>query len=273
MYKIEISAQGLNQVYNLADKPANVAALKTALNIHSGDLIFPGGKKLKGEDPVPFHPECLSVKVRLFGGSLRSSDGSSSQQASIEQVAQTKEYSLPVVKTTSSDAPPQSSVTVDVESESSIAVIKGLSIHGETRLILKAGMTYGDLKRALVAQSGCEVSQPRSVKFIAKGGRTPADDEVVPIHKEPLNLRAMRTERGHDELAKKVEIADIAKRIEKAEKDVAQLRGRLFDAETTLLEARRIKHETEDAIAWLKDNKSHDLLDRAANVLAKLSTL
>ena len=271
MYNIELSGQGSKQVYNLDGKPSNVNALRAALNLTGGELIFPGGKKLKGEDAVPFDADGL-VKIRAFGQHM-------SMKAATPSVAATSLNKPPNEKNgtisqqnevSRSEADDGNIQTANVGEPN--VVIKGLSNMGEIRLHVPSSATYANVKQMLVSQEGCEVSEPSSIKFIGKGGKTPKDDELVPISVGGIvMLRAVRTERGHDELAKKVEVSDIIKRIEDAEKTIVQIRGRLFDPETSLLETRRIKHEMEDAISWLKNSKkAMEYIERAQAILNSL---
>lgn len=274
MYKVEISSQGSTRVFDLQVKPSSVDELRKAINIQSGDLIFPGGKKLKAEDTVPFDAS-QKVKIRLFGGGgliPETTAATPSTKVNIDSVHANKSASDGSICNSKDSVGAQRSA----EESGPWAIVKGLSVSGETRICVNEDMTYADLKLALVSQSGFEVSDPRGVKLIGKGGKVPNDSDTLSA-KADVNLRALRTERGHVEMEKKIELSDIIKRVEEAEKGIMQLNGRLFDPQTAILESRRFRHELEDSISWLQENSTKlspvsDLVHRAKAALENLNT-
>lgn len=266
-------------VISLPNKPANVLQLKEHIGIDkqkTAQLVFTGGKKLRDADPVPFDASGR-VKCRLFGGSIPSvlSTASSPDETSKHpKVAEPKLVAEDMrhpsdENSISSPSVPLTTTTTDLGE--TYVVVKGLSSNHaqEFKTPVFPDMTYLELKRVFVEQGNCAVSDVRGVRFLGKGGKPPLDSDLVPSA-GVTTLRAMRSDRGHDEIESKLEVVEIERRVDSAEKTVPMVLNRLFDAESCTLHSRRIREEMEDAIRWL-DGRRADLEKRAQAVIDRLS--
>jgi hypothetical protein len=251
-----------------------ILQLKQTLNISSGELIFQGGKRLKDGDKVPFDSN-RKAKCRLMGKlstlpatHTKATQGTVGNEGTIEanRNLEIADFVPSETRTTMAAVPDLKEATVNY------ILIKGPEADRVTRFALSKGLTYKELKQLFVSTAqDPTIVVARSIRFIGKGGKEPADYELLP-ETGLVTLRALRTERGHSEVEKLQEMANIKDKIEVAEREVGKIVNRLYDPETCLLESRRIQTELEDSIGWL-DDKSSDLKDRAQAVINRLRRL
>jgi hypothetical protein len=277
-FRVQVAdSAGTAQNYDLETKPANVRELRQILKV-KGDLIFAGGKKPKDDDAIPFDANRIA-KCRLFGGKLEpmvSAKGCQSNvveaQSSERESNQQTSKSMHLADTAEIEGLTSTeSISVhSIEAAANHIVVKGLSTSSEIVIERVAGMTYLGVKKAFVQRRECEVSDIRGVKLLGKGGKSPLDTELVPD--STVVLRAMRNERGHDEITRRMDLSEIEKRVENAGKEMASIMGRLYDAETCILEGKRLRDEMNDCITWLDGNRS-DLKAKAEAILGKLDSI
>ena len=271
-FSAEVATATGTLTLDLPHKPDTVLQLKQLLGLEAqktAQLVFVGGKRLKDQDPVPFDA-AGRVKCRVFGGVVvaRQQFDRSGQHGDNEIDSKQLRVEESLMNDEANQvATPTASLQL---SGSNFVSIKGLTANSaeEVRLPIVEGMTFLDVKRAFVQSGKCIVSDVRGIKFLGKGGKSPADSDLIPMIGSTV-LRALRSERGHDEITSRVEVSEVAQRITEAEKLVPQILNRLLDPESCILETRRIRDEMEDAVRWL-DGRSSELEKRAKEVVRKL---